>query len=121
MSPNHRDRDRKGSQLILPGGPQPEAEADEAVEIDAQIVEMISQQALQLVATNIAVAALVGEVAKLSGDASAFAARLKKSSLAILKAMPMPDAEPEMVGMFHDSVSDNLDLIFEMLGSINRD
>ncbi|HUY39320.1 MAG TPA: hypothetical protein VMV13_10840 [Candidatus Binataceae bacterium] len=120
MVPNHRDRDRdrKGSQLILPGGSEPE---DETPGLDEQIVEMVSQQALQLVATNIAVAALAGEVARLSGDASAFADRLKKSSLAILAAMPMPGDEPELISMFRDSVSDNLALIFEMLRSVSRE
>jgi hypothetical protein len=116
VSPNHRDR--KGSQLILPGGSQPE---DEMPGLDEQIVEMVSQQALQLVATNIAVAALAGEVAKLSGDAPAFAERLKKSSLAILAAMPMPGDEPELISMFRDSVRDNLALIFEMIRSADRE
>lgn len=114
MSPNHRDR--KSSQLILPGGPEPE---DETPGLDEQIVEMVSQQALQMVATNIAVAALAGEVARLSGDAPAFAERLKKSSHAILTAMPIPGDEPELINMFRDTVSENLSLIFEMLRSTN--
>lgn len=114
VSPNHRDR--KGSQLILPGGDsEPE---DETAGLDEQIVEMVSQQALQLVATNIAVAALAGEVARLSPDAPAFTERLKKSSLAILAAMPMPGDEPELINMFRDSVGDNLALIFEMLKTV---
>lgn len=114
MSPNHRDR--KGSQLILPGGgSEPE---DETAGLEEQIVEMVSQQALQLVATNIAVAALAGEVARLSGDPPAFTERLKKSSLAILAAMPMPGDEPELISMFRDSVGDNLALIFEMLKTV---
>lgn len=116
MSPNHRDR--KGSQLILPGGPEPE---DETPGLDEQIVEMVSRQALQMVATNIAVAALAGEVARLSGDAPAFAERLKRSSNAILAAMPIPGDEPELINMFRDTVSENLSLIFEMLRSTNRE
>ncbi len=118
MSPNHRDRDRRGSQLILPGGPEPE---DETPALDEQMVEMVSQQALQLVATNIAFAALAGEVAKLSGDAPAFVERLKKSGLAILAAMPMPGDEPELISMFRDTVGDNLALIFEMLRGTNQE
>ena len=120
MAPNHRDRDRdrKGSQLILPGSSEPE---DETPGLDEQMVEMVSQQALQLVASNIAVAALAGEVAKPSGDAPAFADRLKKSSLAILAAMPMPGDEPELISMFRDSVGDHLALIFEMLRNVNRE
>jgi hypothetical protein len=116
VSPNHRDR--KGSQLILPGGAESE---DETPELDEQIVEMVSQQALQLVATNIAVAALAGEVAKLSGDAPAFAERLKKSSHAILAAMPIPGDEPELIDMFRDTVSENLSLIFELLRRTDRE
>jgi len=112
VSPNNRDRDRKGPQLILPGAPEPE---DEMPEFDEQIVEMVSQQALQLVAANIAFAALAGEVAKLSGDPAGFAERLHQSSAAVLSAMPMPTDDPELTTMFRDTVSENIALIFELL------
>lgn len=112
MSPNNRDRDRKGPQLILPGAPEPE---DEMPGFDEQIVEMVSQQALQLVAANIAFAALAGEVARLSGDSAGFADRLRESSAAILAAMEIPADEPDLTTMFRETVTDNITLIFELL------
>jgi hypothetical protein len=106
-----KNRDRKGPQLILPGGPEPD---DEVPELDQQVVEMVSQQALQLVATNIAFAALAQEVARLSGDPAGFEHRLREACVKILGAMPMPADDPGLVEMFSATVSDNLSLIFEM-------
>ncbi|MGH7778665.1 MAG: hypothetical protein ACREQR_02400 [Candidatus Binataceae bacterium] len=116
MADKHRDR--KASQLILPGAPEPE---DEVQELDEQITEALSQQAVQLLATNIAIAALVREVAKLSADPSGLTARLRQSSAAILDAMPMPSAEPEFTKLFRDTVDDNIALIFEMIEQNKRD
>jgi hypothetical protein len=107
-------REHKGPQLILPGGQADEAE-DDVSEFDQEMAEMISQQALQLVATNIAFAALAGEVAKLSAEPSGFVERLHESSLAILRAMPMPTDDAELTKMFHDTVTENINVTFELL------